>query len=456
MRVAPLVILALLVLAAPASAQLLGHGLGGGLGSGGRLDLPSLPIVRDTEGLLARTTDDVSGRLDDLVTRRLDTAGDLLDRHPDVLEKSPQGDLIVRHEVLAYAPSDAALSAAAAAGFTVVSQDTLDGIGARVAVFDAPHGMSTHEALKRLHTLDPAGVYDYNDIYLGSASFKVLGKVSSSGPAGDDTAVHGEGMHGEGGGRVGLIDGGVDAGHPALHGADIEQKAFSGALTPSEHGTETASLLAGRTDGFSGAAPGAQLVVADIYGNAPTGGSTGALLRALDWMAQKHVAVINISLVGPPNEPLRAAVATLVGRGYLIVAAVGNDGPAAKPLYPASFPGVIGVTAVDRKNRVLMEAGRGPQVAFAAPGADIAAAVPKGAYAEVRGTSFAAPIVAGLLARQLSRPDPAEAKAAVAALAASASPLGAAAPNPVYGAGLVGGDIRPDLHTATTALKKKS
>ncbi len=173
-------------------------------------------------------------------------------------------------------------------------------------------------------------------------------------------------------------------------------------------------------------------------------------------MAQKHVAVINISLVGPSNEPLRAAVATLVGRGYLIVAAVGNDGPAAKPLYPASFPGVVGVTAVDRRNRVLMEAGRGPQVAFAAPGADIAAAVPKGAYAEVRGTSFAAPIVAGLLARQLSRPDLAEAKAAVAALTASASPLGAPAPNPVYGAGLVGGDVRPDLHAATTALKKKS
>ncbi len=443
MRVLLALCLAALVATGPASAQLLGHGLGGGSGGGGRLDLPSLPVVRDTEGLLARTTDDISGRLDDLVTRRFDTASDLLQRHPDVLEKSPQGDLIVRHEVVAYAPSDTALSAATAAGFAIVSQDTLGGIGARIVVLDAPHGVSTREALKRLHALDPDGVYDYNDIYLGSAS--------GGNPAGDDAAVHGEG-----GGRVGLIDGGVDAAHPALHGADIEQKAFSGALAPSEHGTETASLLAGRTDGFSGAAPGARLVVADIYGDAPTGGSTGALLRALDWMAQKHVAVINISLVGPPNEPLRAAVATLVGRGYLIVAAVGNDGPAAKPLYPASFPGVVGVTAVDRRNRVLMEAGRGPQVAFAAPGADIAAAVPKGAYAEVRGTSFAAPIVAGLLARQLSRPDPAEAKAAVAALTASASPLGASAPNPVYGAGLVGGDVRPDLHAASAGLKKKS
>jgi hypothetical protein len=391
----------------------------------------------------------VAGRLDDLATRRLDVAADLLARHRDVLEKNPQGDLIVRHEVMSYAPSDATVAAAAAAGFTIVSQDALEGLGTRVVVFGAPHGLSTSEALKRLRALDPDGIYDYNDIYLGSAS--------GARPAAPDAGVHDtSGRVGEGGGRVGLIDGGVDAADPAFRGAKVDQKGFAGAVVPSEHGTETGSLLVGRADGFAGAAPGAQLIVADIYGDTPTGGSSGALLRALDWMAQQRVAVINISLVGPSNEPLHAAVNTLVGRGYLIVAAVGNDGPAAKPLYPASFPGVIGVTAVDRRNRVLMEAGRGPQVAFAAPGADIAAAVPKGAYAEVRGTSFAAPIVAGLLARKLARPDPAGAKAAVAALAASAADLGAPGPDPVYGAGLVGGDIRPDLHAADNGLKKKS
>lgn len=448
MRLIPVIILALLVVAHPASAQLRGlGGLGGGglggLGGGNPLGLPNVPLVHDTQSLLQHTADNIAGRLDDLATRRLDLASDLLARHPDELEKSPQGDLIVRQEVMAYAPSDVAMAAATAAGFTIASQDRLSGLGTRVVVFDAPRGVSTHEALKRLRALDPDGVYDYDDIYLGSAS--------DGRPAGGDTVVHGEG-----GGRVGLIDGGVDAGDPAFRGAEIEQKGFAGPVVPSEHGTETGSLLVGRTDGFAGAAPGAQLIVADIYGNAPTGGSSGALLRALDWMAQDHVAVINISLVGPPNEALRAAVGTLVGRGYLIVAAVGNDGPAAKPLYPAAFPGVIGVTAVDRRNRVLMEAGRGPQVAFAAPGADIAAAAPKGAYAEVRGTSFAAPIVAGLLARKLSRPDPAEAKAAVAALAASATDLGAPGPDPVYGAGLVGGDIRPDLQAAKAGLKKHS
>ena len=441
-------ILAMLALpAGPAAAQLRGLPLGGGSPLGVPVGSILHNVSGDVDTLVDHTTGDMTTRLDDLATRRLDAADDRLSRYPDVLEKSPQGDLIVRHQLVAYAPSDAALDAAKAAGFTIGDAQTLDGLGVRLVVLDAPRGVSTHEALKRLHALDPDGVYDYNDIYLGSASG---GEASGQVPSLDKD------VRGEGGGRVGLIDGGVDAGHPAFRGAAIEQKGFAGAVVPSAHGSATGSLLIGRSDGFAGAAPGSRLLVADVYGNAPTGGSTGAILGALDWLAQKHVAVINISLVGPSNEPLRAAVATLVGRGYLIVAAVGNDGPAAKPLYPAAFPGVIGVTAVDRKNRVLIEAGRGPQVTFAAPGADIAAAATGNAYVEVRGTSFAAPIVAGLLAQRLTAPDPAAARTAIAALSAKAVDLGAPGRDPVYGAGLVGGDIRPDMRAATAGLKKHS
>ena len=93
---------------------------------------------------------------------------------------------------------------------------------------------------------------------------------------------------------------------------------------------------------------------------------------AFGWMARERVAVINVSLVGPRNKLMERVVKTLVSRGHLIVAAVGNDGPAAPPLYPASYDGVIGVTAVDEKHRVLIEACRGKQVDFAAQGADIA------------------------------------------------------------------------------------
>jgi len=86
------------------------------------------------------------------------------------------------------------------------------------------------------------------------------------------------------------------------------------------------------------------------------------------------VAVINISLVGPKNLLLARVVAALIARGYVIVAAVGNDGSAAPPLYPAAYRHVISVTAVDAERRVLFEAERGPQVTFAAQGADLKAA----------------------------------------------------------------------------------
>ena len=77
---------------------------------------------------------------------------------------------------------------------------------------------------------------------------------------------------------------------------------------------------------------------------------------------------------------------------------------------------------------------------FAAPGADMLAASVKDGRAQVRGTSFSAPIVAGLLADRLDHPDRALAEQAVRALIASAIDLGARGYDPVYGNGFVGPD----------------
>ena len=85
----------------------------------------------------------------------------------------------------------------------------------------------------------------------------------------------------------------------------------------------------------------------------------------------------------------------------VVVAAVGNDGPAAPPSYPASYPGVVAVTAVDGRARPLIEAGRALHLDYAAPGADIRAANRKGKAKSVRGTSFATPLVAARLAAAL-------------------------------------------------------
>jgi subtilisin family serine protease len=95
---------------------------------------------------------------------------------------------------------------------------------------------------------------------------------------------------------------------------------------------------------------------------------------------------------------LRRAIAAVRSRGIPVVAAVGNDGPAAPPQYPASYPGVVSVTGVDARGMALFESGNATHLDFAAPGADMAAARPGASYARVRGTSFAAPLAAGRLA----------------------------------------------------------
>jgi subtilisin family serine protease len=220
-----------------------------------------------------------------------------------------------------------------------------------------------------------------------------------------------------------------------LHGCN-------GTAVPSAHGTAIASRLVA---GFNEAAPALSVVnvyVADVYCGAPTGGATDAVIRGLAWLIQENVPVINVSLVGPPNVLLQRVVEMASARGHLIVAAVGNDGPSAPPLYPAAYPGVVAVTAVDRADKVLLEAGRGRFIAFAAPGADIEAASLPSGYSPVRGTSFAAPIVASRLALLLERPDPIAAGRAVNELATAAIDLGRPGRDSVYGNGCVGCAVR--------------
>lgn len=198
------------------------------------------------------------------------------------------------------------------------------------------------------------------------------------------------------GARVGIIDGGVAA-HPSLTGA-VQQRGFvQGAPRPSAHGTAVASLIAGRGT-VRGAAPGVPLLVADIFGRDPAGGNAVALVRALGWLSQARIRVVAVSLTGPANALVGRAIAQARARGMYIVAAVGNDGPAAPPAFPASYPGVIAVTGVDGRGRVLIEAGRANHLDYGAPGADMAAAGAGSSLVPVRGTSFAVPFVAGRLA----------------------------------------------------------
>ena len=419
--------------------------------------LSALPLNGDrTLSGLSSDLDLDPRRLTDL--RRLRIL-DLIRKNPKEIETDPNGAPIIRGEVVAFSPSDASLEKARAAGFVVVRERVLEGLDARLVVLQAPNGLSTRRALKDIRRLDGEGVYDFNHLYTDSG---VLGAGTAGGVESERGAVAAGGAAvgaardaaagGAAGGvvtrKVGLIDGGVDTSHDVFRDIVIHQHGCSGASVPAPHGTAVASLMIGRSPRFHGAAPGSELYAADVYCGLPTGGAVDAVADALAWMVREHVPVINVSLVGPPNSMLENVVRLVIAHGHVVVAAVGNDGPAAPPLYPASYPDVVGVTAVDARQRVLLEACRGKQVKFSAPGADMSAANPAQSYASVRGTSFASPIVAGLLAEALPTPDKAAAQRAVSDLAAHAIDLGAPGPDPIYGFGLVGGDLRPELALA--------
>lgn len=420
--------LTLLLASGPAAAQI---GLPGGLPrTPGLPDLPSrLPDAGAVEAAEGLARERLAEGLE--VPSRL---RGLIRRSGGALEADPRGWPVVRGEVVAVDPTPEARRLALSAGFTIAREERLEALDMTTVALVPPRGLSLSRAVERLRELDPGGSYEFNHVHTPAGALAEAGPAPAA-PA-SPVAPQGES------GRMGLIDTGVDVRHPAVAGARIVQRGFAGDARAAPHGTAVASLMIGRSGAFSGAAPGGELYAADVYGGSGAGGSSTGLVQALAWMAENEVPVVNVSLVGPRNAVVEAAVRRAAARGMLIVAAVGNDGPSAPPLYPAAYPDVVGVTAVNGRGRVLPEAGRGPQVDFAAPGADMAAAGPGQGYVSVRGSSFAAPLVAGLLAARLRGPDRRGADAAVAAVARAAEDAGARGPDPVYGRGLVAADRR--------------
>jgi subtilisin family serine protease len=404
------------------------------------LPLPTLPTqtLSQTLGQAGFQSFDRLSELRHLEIRRLISA------NARVVDADPNGEPVVRNEILGLAPTEAALNHALSLGFAVDREQTIGGMDIRVVVLRAPRGMTTKKALRILREADSGGSYDYNHIYTGGGALSLDGRettgrardVPAPGPAAtgpDQSRV-----------RIGLLDSGVDVTHPVFRESVVHAWGCDDHAVPAAHGTAVASLLIGRSEVFHGVHPDAELFAADVYCGRATGGAVDTLVAAFGWMVRERVPVINVSLVGPKNAMLERVIGDLIAGGYIIVAAVGNDGPAAPPLYPASYQHVVGVTAVDAHRHVLIEAARGPQVMFAAPGADLATAGSDHAYAAARGTSFAAPFVAALLASGLATPSSAEAAAAVDALAKTAIDLGPPGRDLTYGFGLVGADYRID------------
>lgn len=399
------------------------------------LSLPDRVIGAD----VGPVVDPVTGRLDGGVLDRLSKAElkSLLNRlrvdrvnrfvrnNRDHVERDRNGDPAVRGVLIAEGISQASIERALTEGFGLIEQTEITGLDLSFVKFSTRRGKSLKSEQKKLERIAGGAEISADNIYFTS------GAGTPNATALSTMAILAGGKVQPG--ALGLIDGGV-ARHSAIR-ISVEQRGFAkGGPMASNHATAIASLIsASQKSGSRG------LLAADIYGRDPAGGNATAIARALGWMAQRKVPVVTISLVGPKNGLLGRAVKAAQGKGMLIVAAVGNDGPAAPPRFPAAYRGVIGVTGVDRRERALPEAGTATPVDFAAPGSGIRGASLDGKLVSLRGTSFAAPLVASRLAAHYPAPRIERIEAAVNALIGEAKDLGKKGADKIYGSGLVCG-----------------
>jgi len=290
-------------------------------------------------------------------------------------------------------------------GMEVIEQVDLKSLEFSYMRIRTPKKMPVRKALGMLKSRYPTATVDANHRYELSAAMSA-GRVFPRravgwGPA---TSNCGAGL------RIGLIDGAVDTDNPIIKGQKITYRSFHDRRrnpAPTGHGTAIAAMFVGKIqrNGWSGLVPGAELYAASMFEvdrrDQTVGTSTG-LLRAMDWLFEQNVHVINLSIAGGDNEILRKAIEIARKKRIVLVSAVGNWGYRGEPAYPAAYPEVISVTAVEgQRHREYKAANQGAYIDFAAPGTSMWIPVNRTSKA-YSGTSFAVPYVSVIVADQIA------------------------------------------------------
>jgi subtilisin family serine protease len=200
------------------------------------------------------------------------------------------------------------------------------------------------------------------------------------------------------------------------------------------HGTHVAGTVAGTAYGVAKKARIVSVRVLDAAG----GGTTARVIAGIEWVTRhaRKPAVANLSLGGPRNDRLDAAVRASIASGVTYTVAAGNDGRPAGRYSPAGVRQAITVGATDRKDAKPAFSNHGPALDLFAPGVAITSATAAGdtARAAFSGTSMASPHAAGAAALHLSahpKATPAQVSAALtsAATAAKVSGRGLGSPD---------------------------
>jgi len=202
------------------------------------------------------------------------------------------------------------------------------------------------------------------------------------------------------------------------------------------HGTHVAGIAAASANGSHGVgvAPNCTILPVKVL-DADGSGSSFDVADGIEWAADHGAGVINLSLGSASYSSVIAeAVVYAQGQDVVVVAASGNDGWSGV-MYPAAYPGVLGVGATDSSDSRASFSNYGPEVDLSAPGVGIVSTSYTGGMTTMSGTSMATPFVAGAagLVRAIA---PSYSWAQVSArLTATASDKGAAGRDDYFGYG---------------------
>lgn len=296
---------------------------------------------------------------------------------------------------------------------------------------------------------------------------------------------------------VAVVDSGVDAGNPDLSGkvmdgvdyrdgisylnnsgtlidhctsytdqvpAANQTHADFGKYDPNGHGTHVAGIIASNGIGVRSVAP--QAIIMPVRVISPQGtGDMADVACGIIYAAEHGAKVINLSIVATQDSPaLNAAVAYAISKGLVVVAAAGNGGPSALPSFPAAYPNVIGVGAVDQYGAIANFSNNGDYVDVVAPGVDIwSTCTSPGTvctttdgdpnYESLSGTSMATPFVSGLAALIFAMDPHLNNSDVEGIITSSAVDKGATGKDQIYGFGLINAPAAVDKSKFVSALK---
>jgi len=222
------------------------------------------------------------------------------------------------------------------------------------------------------------------------------------------------------------------------------------------HGTHCAGTIAAANNSFGvvGVAPDAEILSIKVFSDSGTYAYSSGILSAAEKCAELGANIISMSLGGPlPNIFEILGYRNLMNEmGVISVAAAGNFGNGFWS-FPASYPGVVSVAAIDENKEKAPFSQFNRQLDIAAPGVDVLSTLPQEAdgrcdicdsigsytYGTISGTSMACPHVAGVLALLRSKYE-ATPEQYLAAIENSAEDLGQNGKDRQFGHGLIQAD----------------